>query len=173
MSTDVRDFLHRDVYPETERKIRRLFRKKFKTQKEFYAVETDVVSYLLDYIWEIEKEHIKARTQKGKRLKEKRIDCKMVRLRQIIFSEGVDETGDESVDETEMVPITQYMEIKKGYEDKLSAESVTLQLLTLFNLSLNDFLYASLGDNKMEIQKIESKNISLQTGTQCQEGNYS
>ena len=120
VSTDVRDFLHRDVYPETERKIRRLFRKKFKTQEEFDDVESDVVSYLLDHIWETEKEDIITGTPKGKRLKEKYIDCKMVRLRQIIFSEGGDETGDDSFDETEMVPITQYMEMKKVYEDKLS-----------------------------------------------------
>lgn len=119
VSTDVRDFLHRDVYPETERKIRRLFRKKFKTQEEFDDVESDVISYLLDHIWETEKEDIIAGTPKGKRLKEKYIDCKMIRLRQILFSEGGCETGDESVDETEMVPITQYMEMKKDYEDKL------------------------------------------------------
>ena len=120
VSTDVRDFLHREVYPETERKIRRLFRKKFKTEEEFDHCESDVVSYLLDHIWETEKEHIIAGTPEGKRLKEKYIDFKMIRLRQMIFSEEGGETGDDLFDETEMVPITQYMEMKKVYEDKLS-----------------------------------------------------
>lgn len=121
ISTDVRDFLHRDVYPETERKIRRLFRNKYKTKEDYDAAfETDVFNYLLDHIWEEEKQHILDGTERGIRIKEKRLQPKIKRLRCILFPD--DEESDElntSDDESERIPLSQYMEMKKYYSDKL------------------------------------------------------
>lgn len=120
VSTDVRDFLHRDVYPETERKIRRLFRNKYKTKEEYDAAETDVFNYLLNHIWEEEKQHILNGTERGIRIKEKRLQPKIERLRCILFPD--DEETDElsaSDDESEQIPLSQHMEMKKYYSDKL------------------------------------------------------
>lgn len=121
ISTDVRDFLHRDVYPETERKIRRLFRNKYKTKEDYdAAVETDVFNYLLNHIWEEEKQHILDGTERGIRIKEKRLQPKIERLRCILFPD--DEETDElsvSEDESEKIPLSQHMEMKKYYSDKL------------------------------------------------------
>jgi hypothetical protein len=120
ISTDVRDFLHRDVYPETERKIRRLFRNKYKTKEDYdAAVETDVFNYLLDHIWEEEKQHILDGTERGIRIKEKRLQPKIEKLRCILFPDD-EETDELSVaDKTEMIPFAQFMEMKKYYSDKL------------------------------------------------------
>ena len=119
ISTDVRDFLHRDVYPETERKIHRLFRNKYKTKEQYDAAETDVFNYLLNHIWEEEKQHVLDGTERGNHIKEKRLQPKIERLRCILFPDD-EETGKVSVaDNTEMIPFVQHMEMKKYYSDKL------------------------------------------------------
>lgn len=120
VSTDVRDFLHRDVYPETERKIHRLFRNKYKTKEEYDTAETDVFNYLLNHIWEEEKQHVLDGTERGIRIKEKRLRPKIEKLRCILFPDD-EETDALSTcgDESEKIPLSQYMEMKKYYSDKL------------------------------------------------------
>jgi len=114
-SPDVSEFLYRDVYPVTERKLRRHFRQRCRNEQEFDEAHNDVYNYLKDHVVASEQRIIDSGEEKGNELKELRLVSKMEKLKKILFEED----DDEIIDENETVPLYAYMEMKESLENLL------------------------------------------------------
>ena len=115
ISTDVRDFLYRDVYPATERRIVRLFRSRFQNEEEYDQAHEDIYEYLMQHIVQTEQRTIMEDKEEGKQLKTKRLESKMSKLRCILF-EGEEE---EETQQDEMISLMEHLEIKEKLENLL------------------------------------------------------
>ena len=118
ISTDVRDFLYRDVYPVTERRIIRLFRTRFTNEQEYDDAHDDIYDYLMQHIVQTEQRTIIEDTEEGKQLKMKRLVSKMSKLRCILFEEKEEGDKDTHVHD-EMIPLMEHLEMKEKLENLL------------------------------------------------------
>ena len=118
ISTDVRDFLYRDVYPATERRIVRLFRSRFQNEEEYDQAHEDIYEYLMQHIVQTEQRTIMEDNEEGKQLKTKRLDTKMSKLRCILFEDDAQGQKDETM-EDEMISLMEHLEIKEKLENML------------------------------------------------------
>ena len=120
ISTDVRDFLHRDVHAETKRKLRRMFRQRYSTVEEYDASYGEICGYFMEHMWEKEKDEVIRESDVGKQIKNGLITSKISQLRRILFcQEEEEEEEPHEHNNDEMVPMSEFLAMKKHYADKL------------------------------------------------------
>lgn len=115
ISDDVRLFLYHDEQPGSESKVRRHFRRKFRSVEDFEDAHDNVYQHLMDHLTLSEQESIVSENEKGKQLKELRLVSKIEKLKTVLFVEKYDEI----VDENDTVPLHEYMEMKSRLENLL------------------------------------------------------
>lgn len=115
ISGDVRLFLYHDEQPGSESKVRRHFRRKFRSVEDFEDAHDNVYQHLMDHLTLSEQESIESENEKGKQLKELRLVSKIEKLKTVLFVEK----DDEIVEENDTVPLHEYMEMKSKLENLL------------------------------------------------------